>query len=170
MRVCFLFRLKSARAHTPNDASSETAEGGATAARGGCGGGAAGVTPGAVLCSAIVRRLFALVFLRVLADVLIRKVYLIVIPINVVSLIYFHFCSDDVLQSFAVYGKYLLALNAYALGACLLEVARDIRAQKVHGDWVCNVEHDEHGNLRRIYRRKSSVEWTRDADSVWRRR
>ena len=44
------------RVATANDPSSETAEGGATAARGGCGGGAAGVTPVAVLCSAIVSR------------------------------------------------------------------------------------------------------------------
>ena len=41
---------------TANDPSSPTAEGGATAARGGCGGGADGMTPGAVRCSAIVSR------------------------------------------------------------------------------------------------------------------
>ena len=44
------------RAQTANEPSSAAAEGGATAARGGRGGGAAGVTPGAVRCSAIVSR------------------------------------------------------------------------------------------------------------------
>ena len=76
-------------AEAPNDPSSAAAEGGATAARGGRGGGAAGVTPGAVRCSAIVRRcgcsLFAWLRLGTVCDWLLSVMPLRVLRVRKVS-------------------------------------------------------------------------------------
>jgi len=101
--------------------------------------------------------------------VAIRNPHLIVIPINVASLIYFELSSDDVLQTILVHGKYLLPLNAYALGAVLREVVVKIRGQKIESDWECHAERDECGHIRRICGRVGTDHWTFDADAVWRR-
>ena len=100
-----------------------------------------------------------------LGDVVIRKPHGLVILVNVISLVYLYVFAHNAYESFLVFHKYILALNAYALGATLRQIIVKIRSKDVYGDWDCHTEHDELGNARRVCRRVINHHGTLDSDS-----